>query len=94
MPAPHITVEVPTPLIRFSGGRAAVPLEAASIRDAFAALRHECPELWRRLLDDSGTPRKFLILCLNGSELPRQGALDTPVHEGDRLTLLIPIAGG
>lgn len=93
--SPHsVTFEVPGPLVRFAGGRSKVPVEGESVGEALAALAQACPELGRRLLDDRGAPRRFVLLYLNGEDVTRRDGLQTAVQEGDRLTLLLPIAGG
>ena len=49
--------------------------------------------LGRRVLDDTGAPRKVVVLAVNGETLARD-RFDTTLQDGDRMTLLIPVAGG
>lgn len=90
----RVSVELPGPLRRFAGGRAEVAVEGSRVSEAIADLCHACPELGRRLLDAEGAPRGYVRLYLNGDDLGRHAGLDTPVEDGDRLTLVVAVAGG
>lgn len=88
----EVVVVVPPAFRRFAGRSAEVVGRGTSVRGVLASLRQDHPELARRLLDDEGAPRRFLVLLLNGSAVT--ATPDVGVAPGDRLTLLVAAAGG
>lgn len=59
--------------------------------DALMALH---PRTRRYLLSASGAPAPGVRMLLADARLDDATALATPLHDGDRLTLLMPVAGG
>ena len=64
-----ISVRVPTPLRRFTGGNDEVPAEGASLRAIIENLETRHPGLRERLLDDKGEIRRFVNIYLNGDDV-------------------------
>ncbi|MDD5263320.1 MAG: MoaD/ThiS family protein [Candidatus Bipolaricaulis sp.] len=56
------------------------------------ALRH--PAAQPRLLDGAGHVRSHVAALINGGNVAWKDGLRTPLHDGDRLTLLPPVGGG
>lgn len=89
-----IVVVLPTPLRRLAGGAREVTAEGADIAAVLASLRRAHPEVAGRVLDEGGKPRRGVNLFLNGVDVRILQRLDTPVADGDRLSLVLAIAGG
>ena len=91
---PLIVLEVPSPLRRAAGGTREVAAEGETVAEALASLRGSRPALARLILQDSHAPRPGVSLFLNGTQLEAAGRLEATLAPGDRLAVLLPIAGG
>ena len=88
------TIRIPTPLRTATGGVATVEVNGATVGEALAALEQAHPGVSERLLDDSGRLRRFVNVFVNDEDVRFRELLDTPVREGDRVTIVPSIAGG
>lgn len=78
-------------------GQSLEQVELPAGSDLAALLAHlagECPEAAGHLLSGDGRIRPSLILAINGVALGSADAADTPLADGDVVSLLPPIAGG
>ena len=89
-----ISVRVPTPLRRFTGGKGEVPAEGASLRAIIENLETRHPGLRERLLDDKGEIRRFVNIYLNGDDVRFLDQLNSKVKDGDEISIVPAIAGG
>jgi hypothetical protein len=80
-------------LLRFSGFRREVPIEAVTVQQGLSALVDGCPGLRPVLLDGEGRLRAVHRLFLNGDPLGPQ-ELGCEARADDEVTLLTAIAGG
>jgi len=92
-----VQVRIPTPLRKFTGGAESVPASGASGTTVAAIIedvesRH--PGLKERICDDAGKIRRFVNVYVNGEDIRFLGSLDTPVKEGDEISIVPAIAGG
>ena len=85
---------IPGPLRRLSDGQVTVSVNATDIESAIAALDQRYPGFRDRLLDDKGELRQFVNLYLNDEDVRYLQKLDTPVGEGDKISILPAVAGG
>jgi molybdopterin synthase sulfur carrier subunit len=89
-----LTIRIPTQLRTFTGGSGEVEVEAASVGDALKALDAAHPGLADRLFDDSGQLRRFVNVFLADEDVRFLGGLDTPIAEGQTLSIVPAVAGG
>jgi len=87
-------VRIPAALRNLTGGRAEVPVAAGSLRSVLEAIGRDAPELRDRLLDEHGGLRRHVNVFVNDEDVRFREWLDTPVREGDRVTIVPAIAGG
>jgi molybdopterin synthase sulfur carrier subunit len=52
------------------------------------------PELGRRLLTPAGEVQETVAVLVNGRNVRFLGGPDTPLRDGDTITLIPPVAGG
>jgi sulfur-carrier protein len=52
------------------------------------------PELRSRIMENSGSLRKYMSVFLNGNDVRFLSGLDTPVGDGDEVSVLPAIGGG
>ena len=89
-----ITVRIPTPLRKITAEKAEVPASGKTVMEVIANLGKTYPELVARLQDDKGTLRRFVNFYLNDSDIRDLAGPDTPVKDGDTLSIMPAIAGG
>ena len=89
-----ITVSVPGMLREYCRGAARLEVDAASVRDALAALEQEHGALYRNVCDETGAVRRHVNLFVNSDNIRDRGGLDTPLSPGDLLTILPAVSGG
>jgi adenylyltransferase/sulfurtransferase len=89
-----VTVSIPTPLRSFTGGRDAVELSGSTVGEVIDGLLATHGGLKRHLVQDDGRLRNFVNLYLNDTDIRHLDSTDTPVREGDVLTIVPSIAGG
>ena len=94
---PTVTVRTMFDLARILG-RSSVPLDVkpdATVRTVLEALIAAHEGLEGRLFDPAtGTLLSYLFIELNGRDIRALQGLETPVGDGDGLSILIPVAGG
>jgi molybdopterin synthase sulfur carrier subunit len=89
-----VTVKLPTQLRGAAGGAAAAHVSGATVGEALEALYAEHGELRGRISDDGGGLRRFVNVYLGGEDIRFLDGLDTPVADGDEVTILPAVAGG
>jgi sulfur-carrier protein len=89
-----VTVRVPSPLRRLTDGAAQVEVEAGDVRGVIAGLEETHPGFSERLLDERGELRRFVNVFVRDEDVRYQQGLDTPVAEGDTVSIVPAVAGG
>ncbi len=89
-----VRVKLPTQLRDAAGNQAEAQVEGGTVREALDALYAVHGELRSRLADDGGSLRRFVNVYLGGEDIRFLQGLDTPVSDGDELTILPAVAGG
>ncbi len=88
------TVRIPTPLRSFTDGLDEVSVTGATVGEVIDRLVERYPALRRHLFGEDGKLRNFVNAYLNEYDIRQLGGPDTPVDEGDSVTLVPSIAGG
>ena len=89
-----VTVKLPAQLREAAGGATALAVQGGTVGEALEALYAEHGELRGRLADDGGALRRFVNVYIGGEDIRFLDGLDTPVSDGDELTILPAVAGG
>jgi sulfur-carrier protein len=89
-----IQVRIPTPLRKFTGGAESVSASGATVAAVVQDVESRHPGLKERICDDAGKVRRFVNLYVNGEDIRFLSSLDTPVKEGDEISIVPAIAGG
>lgn len=66
----------------------------ATLAQALGALSARYPRVQRYLLDHAGSVQPAVRILLNDARLEGDALLATPLRDGDRLALFMPVAGG
>ncbi len=89
-----VTVLIPTPLRRLTGGANQARLEAATLRECVASLEHDYPGFAARLLDDKGELRRGVNVYINGEDVRFLSGIASTLKAGDEVSLVPAVAGG
>jgi molybdopterin synthase sulfur carrier subunit len=89
-----VVVRIPQPLQKLTNGQAEVSGEGASARELIAHLEGKYGGIRNRLLDDAGKLRRFVIIYKNDEDIRFLQDLDTPLTDGDTVSIVPAIAGG
>jgi sulfur-carrier protein len=89
-----IKVKLPTQLRDAAGNQTEARVEGATVGEALSSLYDQHAELRMRIADDGGGLRRFVNVYLGGEDIRFLEGLETPVSDGDELTILPAVAGG
>lgn len=89
-----VKVKLPTQLRSAADGQSEAQASGGTVGEVLDGLCTQHPELRDRLLDDGAGLRRFVNVYLRGEDIRFLSGLDTPVAEGDELTILPAVAGG
>jgi adenylyltransferase/sulfurtransferase len=86
---------IPTPLRAYTGKQDTVEVRGTTIQDVLSGLTAQYPVLRKHLFTEDGKLRSFVNLYLNDEDIRYLDKKDqTPVSEGDSLSIIPSIAGG
>ena len=88
-----IEVRIPTILRSYTGGAKAVQGSGSTLGELLINLDTEHGGLRDRLVDGESL-RRFVNVYLNDEDVRFLGGLETPVSDGDTVTVLPAVAGG
>ena len=88
-----IEVRIPTILRTYTDGAKQVEGTGATLGELIVDLEQRNGGLRDRLVDDKGL-RRFVNVYLNDEDVRFLSGLDTPVKDGDTVTVLPAVAGG
>ena len=89
-----VVVRIPTPLQKLVGDKAEIEGQGATLREVIDGLASQNAEIKTRLLDDSGELRRFVNVYVNEEDVRFLQKLDTPLKDGDEVSIVPAIAGG
>ncbi|NDC34436.1 MAG: MoaD/ThiS family protein [Synechococcaceae bacterium WB9_2_112] len=89
-----VQVLIPTPLQKFTNDDATASLEAASVDALIDALDARYPGIKGRLCDESGKLRRFLNVYVNSEDIRFLDNQQTPLSDGDEVSIVPAVAGG
>jgi molybdopterin converting factor small subunit len=89
-----VTIQIPTPLRRFTGEQAEIEVQGQTVGEALRDLTRQHPALERHIYNEQGALRSFVNLFLNDEDVRHLGRDATPIGPGDTLSIIPSIAGG
>jgi len=88
------TVRIPTPLRSYTQNKDEVTAPGATVGEVLRNLEKAFPGIGTRLMDDKGGVRRYVNIFHNDEDIRFLKELETPVADGDRLSIIPAIAGG
>lgn len=87
-------VRIPTPLRKLTNNEELVEVNATTVGEAFAELQSRYPGIQERLLDEQGAVRRFVNVYVNEEDIRFLQNQQTPLKDGDEISIIPAIAGG
>jgi sulfur-carrier protein len=88
-----VTVKIPAQLRTLTGNESEAQVEGSSVGEALDAVYARYEGLRDRITED-GELRRFVNVYVGGEDIRFGKGLDTPVRDGDEVTILPAVAGG
>jgi len=88
-----VSVKIPTQLRSATEGESLAKVDGATVGEVLDALYERYAELRSRIAQDGGL-RRFVNVYVGGEDIRFLDGLDTPVQDGDEVTILPAVAGG
>ena len=89
-----VKVRIPTPLQKLTQDKAEVEIKATSIHHLIQELDKSYPGIKQRICDEQGNLRRFVNVFLNEEDIRFLKKEQTPLKDGDEVSILPAIAGG
>ena len=89
-----VTVRIPTQLRPLTAGQGNVQVDGSTIGEVLAALDGAHPGFRDRLFDETGKLRRFVNLFLADEDVRFLEGLETPVADGQTVSIVPAVAGG
>jgi len=88
------TVRIPTQLRSLTSGAGEISVDGSTVGEVLKALDAAHPGFNDRLFDDNRNLRRFVNVFLADEDVRFLGGLETPVGEGQTLSIVPAVAGG
>ena len=89
-----VTVRIPTQLRELSGGASEVTADGGTVASVLAELDTAHPGFSERLFDEGGQLRRFVNVFVADEDIRFLDGIDTPVTEGQTVSIVPAVAGG
>ena len=90
----EIAVRIPAPLKKLAGEQDVIKSEGETVGEVLRWLTDTYPGLKERLRDEKGEVRRFVNIYVNNEDIRFIQNLQTPLREGDQISIIPAIAGG
>ncbi len=87
-------VRIPTPLRKLTNNEEVVEVSATTIGAAITELQSRYPGIQERLMDENGEVRRFVNVYVNEEDIRFLQNQQTPLKDGDEISIIPAIAGG
>jgi molybdopterin synthase sulfur carrier subunit len=88
-----VTVKIPAQLRAVTGGEGDIEVEGSTVGEALDAVFAQHQDL-RERITEAGDLRRFVNVYVSGEDIRFQEGLETPISDGDEVTILPAVAGG
>ena len=89
-----VQVRVPTVLRKHTDGEKKVAGDGATLRELIDNLDAAHPGIKDAIVDDEGKLHRFINLYVNDEDVRFLGSIETPLDDGDEVSILPAVAGG
>ncbi len=89
-----ISIRIPAPLRSLTGNAQTVDGNGTCVSDCIDDLESRFPGVKERICDETSELRRFINIYVNGEDIRFLSGLQTPVKDGDELSIVPAVAGG
>ena len=89
-----VRVKLPSILRKLADGDAQVDADGGTLRDVLTNLEGSYPGITKNVVTEDGGLHRFINVYVNDEDVRYLGSLETPVKDGDTVSLLPAVAGG
>lgn len=89
-----VKIRIPTTLRTLTGGSSQVEVDGDTVGKALAALDAAHPGFADRLFEPDGSLRRFVNVFVADDDVRYLDGVDTPVPEGETISIIPAVAGG
>jgi len=89
-----VKVKIPTQLRTLTDGATEVPASGSTVAEVVADLEAQHPGMRERLMDGSGSLRRFVNVYIDDEDVRFLQGLDTEVGDGAKVSIIPAVAGG
>jgi MoaD family protein len=89
-----ITVKLPTILRKHAGNEAKVTAEGDTLSALLKDLESTYPGITKNVISEDGGLHRFINVYVNDEDVRYLGSLETPIKDGDTISILPAVAGG
>ena len=90
----EVHVRIPAPLKKLTGEQDVIKSQGKTVGEVLRSLTDTYPGLEERLRDEKGEVRRFINIYVNDEDIRFIQNLETPLKEGDQVSIIPAIAGG
>jgi molybdopterin synthase sulfur carrier subunit len=89
-----IRVRIPSPLRNFTDGKDTIETQGKNVGEVLNNVKSTAPGIETRLFKAPNQLNRFVNVYLNDEDIRYLKNLETPVKEGDEISIVPAIAGG
>lgn len=89
-----VNVRIPTPLRKLTNNEELVEVRPGTVDTAIKELQSRYPGIEERLVDEHGAVRRFVNVYVNEEDIRFLKNQETPLKDGDEVSIIPAIAGG
>jgi sulfur-carrier protein len=89
-----VTVYIPTPFRRATNNRDRLQVQAPTVGGLLDQLEGEYESLRGLVRDEGGEVHRHVNIYVNNEEIEALSGLETPLKDGDEVTIIPALAGG
>ena len=88
-----VKVNIPTPMRQHTEGQAVVEASGSTVKQLLDNLGQKYPGIVSRVFEN-GQVRRFVNIYLNDEDIRYLDSMETPVKDGDEVSIIPAVAGG
>jgi sulfur-carrier protein len=89
-----VSVKLHSAMRSLAGGESRLAVEGTTVREVLDRMAATHPGLHARLFDEPGALKRFVNVFVEDVDIRHAAGLDTPVSEGQTVSILPAVAGG
>ena len=89
-----VKIRIPTALQKLTQNEGEVEVQGDNVNEIIDGMDQRFPGFKGRMYDESGEIRRFINIYVNDEDIRYLEAIETPVTDGDTISIIPAVAGG